>query len=285
MQTLRRLILLVCLAASSAHGADLVVATWNLKWFPSGGPLRASEEAESERIRAAAAALRALDPDIVLLQEVRDFEACHRLATATGGLKVAICSRFREVGGGPGWQQVAILAGEEAVAVWSEEWKTEGKVGPPRGFAFAHLRYGTHDVAVYSLHLKSNLAPASDERARQLNLLKRELATEQLVRHLRVTEQRLKEQFEAVVVGGDFNTHPDQFPSETTLQALSSAGFRSGFEGLPAAERITRPANGGYPDATFDYLFVRGFRVANRPLIVPTTLSDHRLVARVLRLP
>jgi len=110
LQNMRLLIVAISfLFVWSAPAKELVVTTWNLQWFPSGSSLRTSEYKETERIRQAVAILKSIDADIVLLQEVRDFATCHRLAKEVGSLKVAICSQFTEFGGKIGWQQIAIL--------------------------------------------------------------------------------------------------------------------------------------------------------------------------------
>lgn len=277
---MRRLTLLA-LWAWTAAAAPLTVLTWNLQWFPSGTPSRAPEEAELARIREAAAVIRAVAPDVVVVQEVRDFDAARRLAREVGGLTVAVCSRFPDFGGTVGWQQVAILAREDALLSWSEEWETERRVEAPRGFAFAWFRAGTNDVAVYGVHFKSNLAREPSEESRQTNERKRELAARQLMRHLENTENSLRERFEIVVVAGDFNTNLDDFPDEATLTELAGAGFTSGFEAVPRPERITRPGQGRHPDATFDYIYVRGVK-AYAPMIVPALISDHFPVQRTL---
>jgi len=46
------------------------------KWFPNGSPRDAAPEKQAQRIEAAADVLKKLDPDIVLLQEMRDYDAC-----------------------------------------------------------------------------------------------------------------------------------------------------------------------------------------------------------------
>jgi hypothetical protein len=72
-------------------------------------------------VAAAAGVLRPINPDIILLQEVRDYEACVRLgeAIAPGMYHVAICSAFKEpFQRGLGKQQVAILAKYQAKAAW-----------------------------------------------------------------------------------------------------------------------------------------------------------------------
>jgi len=42
-------------------------------------------ELQAQRIAAVADVLRPIDPDIILLQEVRDYEACARLGEAIAG--------------------------------------------------------------------------------------------------------------------------------------------------------------------------------------------------------
>ena len=105
------------------------------------------------------------DPDIILLQEVRDYDACARLgeAIAPGTYHVAICSAFKEpFQSGLGKQQVAILSKYQAQAAWAERWKSMSGVDPPRGFAFAWFKIGNDDIGVYSVHLKSNLITHGD---------------------------------------------------------------------------------------------------------------------------
>ena len=69
----------------SPQPAKIRITTWNLEWFPNGFPHDATPEKQAQRIEAAAEVLRRLDPDSLLLQEVRDYDACARL-----GLLVAI---------------------------------------------------------------------------------------------------------------------------------------------------------------------------------------------------
>jgi hypothetical protein len=59
------------------------------------------------------------------------------------------------------------------------------------------------------------------------------------------------------VLGGDFNTNPDQahFVAEKTLGIFGDAGFSDSFGTLPPAKRITDAGKGRSPDETFDYLF------------------------------
>ena len=254
------------------------VTTWNLQWFPSGSQNKAAPEVEKQRIQAAADAIEVLNPDVLLLQEVRDWETCEKLAAAVKGQKyqVAVCSAFKEFGT-VGWQQVAILAKQPAEAAWAAGWTTIGAVDPPRGYAFATFRFGERQIGFYSVHLKSNLVRSGNPfQQLQLNILKRELAAEQLVTHAGEMQKTFTG-LNSVVVGGDFNTNPDQaeFVSERTLGIFTVAGFLNAFDGVPLRDRITHPGKGRYPDATFDYLFLKGVEPVGAPEITRSSVSDH----------
>jgi endonuclease/exonuclease/phosphatase family metal-dependent hydrolase len=279
---MRRLILLLFLLGSCLQAKDVTITTWNLEWFPSGSSKGiATPEVESKRIADAAEVLRKLDSDIIVLQEVRDYEVCEALAKAIDPkYQVLVCSAFKSgFGGAKGLQQVAILSKYPAQSCWSEDWKTFGKVDPPRGFAFAHIQIDGKDIAVYGLHLKSNLIMGGDKfKTGQINILKRELAAEQVLAHSKELPKLLGEDFEAVIVAGDFNTNKDQidFSSEKTLKIFEKNGFNSGFENIPLSERVTLPSKGRYPDTTFDYIFIRGNGLkSTEPTIFQNDSSDH----------
>ncbi|MGH7982120.1 MAG: endonuclease/exonuclease/phosphatase family protein [Candidatus Udaeobacter sp.] len=92
---------------SIAGTSQVRITTWNLEWFPNGSAREAPQDKQAQRIKAAADVLKELNPDILLLQEVRDYDACNRLAEAIqpGAYTVAICSAFKG-----GKQQEAIVA-------------------------------------------------------------------------------------------------------------------------------------------------------------------------------
>ena len=264
----------------SPEPAKLRITTWNLEWFPNGSAHDATPEVQAQRIGAAADVLRPLNPDIVLLQEVRDYEACARLgeAIAPGMYHVAICSAFKEpFQSGLGKQQVAILSKYQAQAAWAERWKSMNGVDPPRGFAFAWFKIGSEDIGVYSVHLKSNLITRGNREAETAkNIQKREVAIAQLLTHVRDAIGATIPSIKGIVIGGDFNTNPDQamFAAERTLDSLTSAAYRSAFEGIAFPQRITHPGNHGFPDATFDYLFGKNVGIG-KPTITQTNFSDH----------
>jgi len=271
---------LLALAAPALPAAAVRVTTWNLEWFPNGSPKELPASEQQKRIATAADVLRPLHSDIILLQEVRDYDVCARLgeAIAPHTYQVAICSAFREpFTPGLGKQQVAILAKEPAQAAWSEKWRSMDGVDPPRGFAFAWFKIGGTDFGVYAVHLKSNLIMKSDKATEtQKNIRKREVAIEQLLNHMHAVIAPSMPMVKSFVVGGDFNTNLDQieFAQEKTLPTLTAAGFRNVWEGAPLLQRVTHPGSGPYPDATFDYLFAFNL-LPSKAQIIPSKASDH----------
>jgi hypothetical protein len=81
------------LLISEYSGAQTVRCTiWNLEWFPNGSAREVSAAQQDERIKEAADVLRPINSDIVLLQEVRDYDVCARLGeTIAAGI---ITSQF-----------------------------------------------------------------------------------------------------------------------------------------------------------------------------------------------
>ena len=238
----------LALAITGYSGAQTVrCTTWNLEWFPNGSAKETPAAQQEQRIKEAADVLRPINPDIILLQEVRDYDVCARLgeAIAPGVYHVAICSAFKEpFQRGLGKQQVAILSKYQAQAAWAEPWKSMNGVDPPRGFAFAWFKIGNEDIGVYSLHLKSNLITHGDKETETAkNIRKREVAVTQLVAHVHDVIETTMLAIKGIVIGGDFNTNHDQemFAAEKTLDSLIGAGYESGFEELPLERRVTHP--------------------------------------------
>jgi len=291
MWRLARLLIALLSLAPAGLGETIRVTTWNLEWFPSGSPTSPGIEAEEANIRAAAKAIAAINPDVLLLQEVRDWDTCQKLCSAIPSLQyqVLICSAFKdEFAGGIGRQQVAILAKKPAFAAFAERWTSKSGVDPPRGYVFANVPFGTKNIAFYSVHLKSNLVRSSNARDPLLNIAKRELAAEQLISHCDVVTSTVEHSLDGIVVGGDFNTNRDQdmFVSERTLDLFEKAGFTDPFRGIPLAKRVTHPGKGRYPDATFDYLLSsKHLSLTGPPELLRADFSDHLAVTCEYRLP
>ena len=101
MQGLRRLtvaILCALLAILQDAGGEVVsIATWNLEWFPGGKP-NSSQAERLVHMSAAKDALIDIRPDILCLQEVRDWDSVAELVSILPNFQTLVVSRFREMG-------------------------------------------------------------------------------------------------------------------------------------------------------------------------------------------
>ena len=296
---MKRAFLLCCALAwmPYAHG-DVLVTTWNMKWFPSGiADLRNDEVAERKTILGAGRLLsdvfreqtRKSSADVIVLaQEVRDAETMTNYVSAAGikGLKVVSVSHFKD-GDVPIWQQVAILSTLPVLDAGYATWAKGIGVSIPRGFAYALLDGGKEGpIACFSLHLKSNLNRSGSDVEGQKNIYKREASAAQILAVVRKMRDAFPDRELRVVVGGDFNTNDDdlEYVSEATLRSFYGAHFRSCFRDLRRDQKVTRPGTNGFPDMTFDYILYRGFdRIVSRKIYPGPPLSDHNLVALRLK--
>lgn len=277
---------------------DVLVTTWNMKWFPSGiadlrneAPLETLAITNAGNILAGAIVgqTRQSTADVIVLsQEVRDAETVSNYVQASGieGLKVASVSEFSD-GEVPIWQQVAICSTLPVLDAGYATWAKGGDISIPRGFAYALLDGGTNGpIACFSLHLKSNLNWSGSMVEKQKNIYKREAASSQILAVVRKMSDAFPDKELRVVVGGDFNTNDDdpEFVSESTIRSFYGAHFRSCFRDLKKDQKITYPAANGYPGATFDYILYRGFeRIVSRKIYPGHPVSDHNLVALRLK--
>jgi endonuclease/exonuclease/phosphatase (EEP) superfamily protein YafD len=254
----------------------LAITFWNIQWFPGRRP-NASRAEENRQVRSVHADLALLNSDIIALEEVRDYSHAATAVRPLPGFKVDVCSAFAPREGQSEGQQVAITSRLPALSAWSELWKPSGAIVPPRGFAFAAYEIAPRRLLlVYALHLKSNRGEIHEDiRIREQSML-------QLIAHMKAMEKAYaKLGTLSWIVGGDFNTAPDElrFASEKTLASLRAQDFRWAWEAMPFNSRITVPADLRYPAASFDQIFYRGATllkawVAN----TSSQSSDHRAV-------
>lgn len=296
---MRAAVLAVVLAVAVLGRADVLVMTWNMKWFPSGkADVKNLPAQEESTVRAAGAMLAGAAADqtnrspadlIVFAQEVRDAASVEAYAKASGlkGLRPVAVSNFKDNGGVPLWQQVAVLTTLPVLDAGYAPWVNAGGVSIPRGFAYALLDGGeAGPIACFSLHLKSNLNQDGSDLENQKNIYKREAASAQVLAMVRKLRDEHPGKELRVLVGGDFNTNDDdlEYVSESTIRSFYGAHFRSCFRDLRKDQKVTHPGTNGFPDATYDYILYRGFeRIVSRKIYDGQLVSDHNVVALRLR--
>lgn len=255
--------------ATEPAPARLRIVAWNLEWFPGHKP-EPTPDAEADQMAGAKAALAELKPDVVLLEEVRDWENAAELCKAVPGLEVHVVSAFQ-----PRPQNQVVASRFAADSTWSASWKVE-EAAPPRGYSFAALELpGPRYLLAYALHLKSNLGELTD------NIASRQEATKQLLTHAQEMLALYGQRGPcAVVIGGDLNTSLDdpKFAADQTLPALVKAGYHWTHEGVPFAERTTIPAKNGFADNCFDHIFTAGLGKPKATVQSFPAISDHNPV-------
>jgi endonuclease/exonuclease/phosphatase family metal-dependent hydrolase len=267
---------------SSSSSSTIAVTFWNVQWFPGRRP-NASRAEEERQVRSVHGDLTQLGPDLIGLEEVRDFEHATLAVKSLPGFKVDVCSNFPPREGQKETQQVAIASRLQPLSAWAESWKPGAAITPPRGFAFAAYQLAPQKaLLVYALHLKSNRGDIRED------IRIREESMRQLLSHMKAMDGAYNKLGALTwIVGGDFNTAPDdpRFAAEKTIPNLLAGGFRWGWEGIPFASRITVPADERYPPACFDHIFYRGATLTKAWLgqTAPQS-SDHRAVNAVLDL-
>ena len=266
----------------ASSSTTITAAFWNIQWFPGRRP-NASRYEENRQIRAVHRDLAQLTADIIGLEEVRDSEHASLAIQPLSGFKVDVCSNFPAREGQQEAQQIAIASRLQPISAWAEAWKPGGAIMPPRGFAFASYQVSPKQILlVYALHLKSNRGEIHED------MRIREESMRQLISHMRAMKDTYGKMGALTwIVGGDFNTAPDEprFAGEKTVPALLGDGFSWAWQGIPASSHITMPGDFRYPAAAFDQIFYRGATLARA--WVANTLpqsSDHRAVNVVLNL-
>jgi endonuclease/exonuclease/phosphatase family metal-dependent hydrolase len=265
-------LLLTFLISGLAFGCQPVhvrIVTWNLEWFPGGKT--ATKESQNRHIASVREEIRKIDPDILILQEVGSESALSEMLTPLGPKwKTSVISAFKQ-GGFISGQQIAIASKISADSAWSEPWQL-GWADAPRGYAYALYTVNGRKLAVYGLHLKSNIGNPPE------NISKREDGISQLISHINSDEKRIVKA-NATVIGGDFNTDdPDspyqKFKGERTFDLLKKAGFKWAFDGVNHQFRVTCPSSGRYPSASFDHIWTKGL---GKPIAFPqySNASDH----------
>lgn len=273
--------LMLCAWAFTASAQPLRVVAWNIEWFPGVTP-DASPEEQAAHMEAAQEALREIDPDIFIGQEIRDWQAFDELVSAVPGLRAHAVSSFRRsISREIGPQQVGIASKLKCRGAWWQDFKVLVPRSS-RGFTFAALEHPETEklIMVYGVHLKSNRG-SDTEYGAIVNAAARNDQTRQLIAAIGDAAQAFAgAEVQGWIIGGDINTnHDEQFPHCRVVRMLENVGFHNTWRGVPREERLTWRSEEGLPwdPTTLDYFFLSGFGREIRAEIVevPRELSDH----------
>ena len=260
-----RLVIAFVIVAPGCFADTIRVTTWNLEPVPAAGT-------NDTRLQDAATALKKLNPDVILLQQVRDWKMCERLAQALKPVEysISICSSFRaQTTGASSNQQVAILSRGKAYFSWSEAWRAQGEAALPGGLAFAALQIGKQRVGFFSVQ-----AEATSVEAQAASI-------SQLLEQVGSVRNWVANQVQVFVVAGTFGTGGQD---SSSVRLLEQAGFGNAFLETVAAERVTMVGKAGLPGRIADYIFTQPAGCATNSRILPTDLSAHYPVTCELEL-
>jgi endonuclease/exonuclease/phosphatase family metal-dependent hydrolase len=262
---------------SATQAGDLRITAWNLQWFPGKTPSGGSAEEQAAHVSAVISELKAIDADILLLQEIREPAALQEIIKAIPEYSLDVVSDFR------GNLEVAILTRAPAKATegFMQAFEEREEANPPRGFAYATVMLTDETVlVVYSVHLKSNSGGIEETSP------KRKESARQLIAHCNGLKERFEKEGKEfyAVIGGDFNSDPtsEKWAEDDTLRMMQDAGFRWAGQGVEREELISWLTDGRYPDAVFDHLMVMapdGHEISQSSTHkTDRTVSDHRAV-------
>lgn len=268
------------LLAVEVMAAPLRVTTWSMQPKTVAEQANGVARLKTNRVQDAAAVLKKLDPDVIILQQVENWQSCDELVKALRptNYNLMVCSSFRDKRTGAlSRQQVAILAKAKPYISWSEAWKGNGQMAAaPGGFAFAALRLEKKNVGFFSVQLGDAALPGTEQQS-VTQQQGREESARQMLQQIAALQNWTANRIEALVVAGDFNTSLDnpQLADEKTLRLLDESGLANAFSNVPANQRITFPGNDQRADATFDYIFTRNAGLVATPTIFTTAWAEH----------
>lgn len=261
---------------------DITILNWNIEWFPGGKPNPTKKEVE-DQINSVKEFIKDLNPDIIMAQEIRDWESFDTICAGVENMKPLAVSAFaREENYWP--QQLAIGSRLKTMAAWSEPWKQGEKYLPRRGFTVAALRLPNTNymLLVYTLHLKSNRV--NEKSSPEHNQGTRKESVEQLIRHVEYAESKLfKGLIAGVIVGGDFNSNDYELSSDRVIKTMENAGFHNTWKDVARENRITWMGNSTHKPNCFDFIFTKNLgKSTTKLLLTPKEVSDHRALKLVI---
>jgi hypothetical protein len=198
-------------------------------------------------LKQAADALAGLNPDVILLQGVRDWQLCAQLADALKPSEyyVLICSSFRDAAtSDPSNDQLGVLSKAKAYFSWSEPW--QGTNAPEGGgFAFVALQLKGQRLGFFCLNCPDPVTPSA--------------SAQQVRQQVNAVGQWEANRVQSLIMGLSFaGNGPEQQPlREQLVTLLRQAGFLDTFQALPSSERATRPSGTDKGDTVSDFILTQ----------------------------
>ena len=214
--------LVTSLVSISGGASSLRVTVWDLErtaWITGG----TNSQEVSPGQGATTQNLLNSNPDVILLQNVPDWESCVKMAALLqpGNFQVVTCSAFRDKATQIlKKEQTAILARQPAVTTGMEQWTSS------TGFTFAVFEKSGERVGVYSVQSAANsqvdgLTPLSQQK--------------NLLQSVQALEAGVSNQIKTVIIGGVFSIDDKEtkLKSENFVAGLAPSGFENKINWAP----------------------------------------------------
>jgi hypothetical protein len=275
--------LALLLPTALGQAAPIRVTTWDLNPSAVGSTNGGSNNSQPSLIHDAAESLKKLHPDVIMLQQVADWDTCHQLIEALlpAIYQVVICSSFSDPRAKLLSRQVAILSKAKAYLAWSEPWQQNSpSPAAPGGFAFAAIRLGNKNIGIFSVQFSDSDATEQGHSLAAAGQQAREESARQLLHQIASLQDWKNNRLQGFIVAGDFNATPDdsRLVHEKTLSLLEQSGFEDAFAGLPLEKRVTLPGNVRRPGATMDYIFTQDVGLVGPAVATQSALCEHAAV-------
>jgi hypothetical protein len=228
--------LLVLLPGGLAAAPRITV--WNLQETTASATNRSAPSTAEGRIQMAAAALQKLSPDIIILQEVRDWQMSLDLAAALrpAEYSVQVCSSFKNPRTSTAAEhQVAILSKPKAYFSWWESWRG-GEPSIQGGFAFAAFKLGNRRVGVFAAEFGNGLLDGEAGVSETGATRARALCLQQWTRQVDAFRNWVTNRIEAAVVAGIFD-------SADPSRSLEERRIADALLGAPFQQLLAPPAS------------------------------------------
>ena len=160
--TIAFLALVLGFLTSAGFAQSIRVTTWNLG-------IESTNHDMAGVLAKAAATLKGLDSDVVLLQDVKDWRTCDELVEALRPLdyRVVVCSAFAQTAADSLPQpQVAILSKYKAYFTWTEPGRDSEQQTAGFGVAFAAIEMGRQRLGFFNTVFGQNAS--GEQLARKL---------------------------------------------------------------------------------------------------------------------
>jgi hypothetical protein len=259
--------------------ASIRVATYDLEGLAAIPAEATPSEEELKPLRQAAANLKPLDAEVIVLHGIPDRSTARRLAglLKPASYQVALQCSFRQQGAssqmiGP---PITVLTRKQPFAAQSMDWRSTGPIDWPGGFGFVGFHSGTNSVCVYVAHLPGEPAVDAD-REHPLMARRRELASQYLVHHANWLTSTLSNQLVSALITGDFIAEARGTRSEGAVRVLQQAGFKIA---LPSSLGIKA---GPLPESPVTPPQLTALLARNAELISTSQVSSRKTAALAL---